>query len=104
MISDGVGVDVPKMQYACEQLKNHAGEISMLIDMLDSMEKKLPSIWEGEDIELLNVKFEKFKSELQQLPDVISDIARWGEETTENYKADELKSRIGINEVFGGMI
>lgn len=98
--NSGVGVNSSQMEDVCRNLRSHSGEIANLIEDLDALEKTLPSVWEGDDIELLNEQFNKFKSELLQLPDVIASIAAWGEDTTNDYLADEVRSSASINELF----
>lgn len=96
----GVGVSVPEMMNACENLQKNAGAIQGYIDELATLKSNLSNYWEGTDSEEFQVQYNSFNEKLQELPEVINSIANWGIQTTEAYQSQESKATEAFGQIF----
>lgn len=95
-----VGADGAVLQENCQSLRAAAGELDTFVGDLATLENGLSEYWEGEDLEMLHAEFATFKKNLEELPEVISSIAGWGESTAEAYASAVGKTKASINEIF----
>lgn len=97
-----VGVNVGVMTTAQENLSKYSEEISSLVEELETLKNQLPAHWQGDDLELFTASFVEFKSKLQDLPMVISEISKWTGETSQKYVDSSLVSSANLSSIFGG--
>ncbi|MBQ7780886.1 MAG: hypothetical protein IJ405_02565 [Lachnospiraceae bacterium] len=95
-----VGADGAVLQENCQELRAAAGELDTFVGDLTALENGLSEYWEGEDLELLHTEFATFRKSLEELPEVISSIAGWGESTADAYDTAVGKTKTSFNQIF----
>lgn len=99
-MSRSVGVSVECMNETCASLRSSSASVQDLIVELDGLKNQLPSYWEGDDLNLFIEMFTSFEAKLGEMPEVIESIAAWGENLTDNYMQDSLRTSNAIRSIF----
>lgn len=96
-----VGMNDKVLEECCDGLRRDAKELWGFIDELSALEQDLSSYWEGDDLDTLRSGFATFKSNLEELPETIESIAKWGESVMDGYNSLTEKTTNAFNEIFG---
>lgn len=98
--TENVGADTEVMAEICTELERESQTLISFVDDLGNLEKDLSNYWEGNDMETLHAEFANFRKSLEEMPEVISSIAKWGQSTSNEYDRVMSKTITSINEIF----